>query len=204
MDILQQTLLGRPAWQRRSRSRLAVSMCIAAAFLVAVLLLQFSPPEKLSGSPINVHLLSDKAVAVETDVEPAQIDRPDAQRDAPESLPVEPISIEAGEVRQADSLLELVETTETPTTDWYAGVEKAAQETVAAANHVDSMHAGFEQKRRLAIINFPASKAPVKKPIWENVETDQMGRKILVSGDCHRVLEEWRATQFDFHRDFGQ
>ena len=31
-----------------------------------------------------------------------------------------------------------------------------------------------------------------------------MGRKILVSGDCHRVLEDWRVTYQDIQREFGQ
>jgi hypothetical protein len=66
------------------------------------------------------------------------------------------------------------------------------------------MHSVFDEQRRQAAINFPASQAPVKKPIWENVEIDQMGRKILVSGDCYRVLEDPRVTYYEIQRDFGQ
>lgn len=101
-------------------------------------------------------------------------------------------------------LADVLALAEPPVTDWYADAESAVQETVATANHVDSMHSAFDEKRRRAAINFPASRAPVKKPIWENVETDQIGRKILVSGNCYRVLEDPRATYYEIQRAFGQ
>lgn len=184
MHTLELTFSGRPEWQRQVRTRLAVSMCIALLLLAAVLLLlKFSPLPVSLDTKIEVQLLAD--------IEPPAVFEPIEPIDPGEFLvPVEPA--ENSEVAEAQ------------VTDWYAEMESAVEETIAAANHVDSMHAEFDEKRRQAAINFPASRAVVKKPIWENVETDQMGRTVLVSGDCYRVLEDWRVTQYDYHRDFGQ
>ena len=131
-----------------------------------------------------------------------------ADIEPPEAVPAEP-----EELLQPEAIVEPIEVVEpveqlapaaAHATDWYADADSAVQETVTTANHVDSMHSVFDEKRRQAAINFRASRAPVKKPIWENVETDQMGRKILVSGDCYRVLEDSRATYYEIHRQLGQ
>jgi hypothetical protein len=61
-----------------------------------------------------------------------------------------------------------------------------------------------DELRRQAAEKFRPSRAPVKKEIWENVEVDQLGRKILVSGDCHRVVDDPGATRQDAFREFHQ
>jgi hypothetical protein len=164
-------------------------MCIAVLLLAAVLLLvKLSPLPVLQETKIELRLLADIEPPEAAPAEPEELLQPEAI--------VEPIEVVAP--------VEQLASAEAQATDWYADADSAVQETVTTANHVDSMHAAFDEKRRLAAINFAPSRAPVKKPIWENVETDQMGRKILRSGDCYRVLEDWRVTQYDFHRDFGQ
>lgn len=39
-------------------------------------------------------------------------------------------------------------------------------------------------------------------PIWGNVEEDQMGRKILRSGDCYRVIEDNNPMRIDIFETF--
>ena len=39
-------------------------------------------------------------------------------------------------------------------------------------------------------------------PIWESVTTDQLGRKILRSGDCYRVLEDDNVMRLDIFETF--
>jgi hypothetical protein len=190
MLTLQQTFSDQPVWQQQVRKRLAVSMGIAVLLLAALLLLvKFSPLPALKNSMIEVRLVAEP--------EPEPI--------------VEPIEtlefIDPVELLVPAKLAQVVEPVgpvEPQATDWYAEAESAVEETVTAANNVDSMHPAFDEKRRLAAINFRPSQGPVKKPIWENVETDQMGRKVLVSGDCYRVLEDWRATYHEIHRQLGQ
>ena len=169
-------------------------MVIAVSLLAALLLLvKFSPLPVLKNSMIELRLLAELD-------EPQELVEPEAVVEPFEHLePVDPVEIAA-----PAEFAEVLEPLEPQITNWYAEVASAVQETVATAHHVDSMHPTFDRKRRQAAINFPASLALVKKPIWENVETDQMGRKILVSGDCYRVLEDWRATYHEIHLALGQ
>ncbi len=153
----------------------------------ALLLVRFSPLPRLQETSIEVQLLTD---VVE------QLPEPEPGAVVESTEPVD--------VVQAEKLPAVIEPAEPQRTDWYAITESAAQEAVTATNRVDSMHPAFAEKRRLAAINFPASQASVKKPIWENVVTDNIGRKILVSGDCYRVLEDPRATYYEIHRELGQ
>jgi hypothetical protein len=195
MHTWQQTFPDRPEWQQQVRKRLAVALGVAVLILAGLLLLvKFSPLPVSPLKKIELRLLADTEPPAVEPAEPQDPVEPDAI--------IEPIEVTVA--TELAKLSEVVEPSESQVTDWYAEVESAVQETVTTANHVASMHAVSDEKRRQAAINFPASQAPVKKPIWENVETDQMGRKILVSGDCYRVLEDWRVTYYDIQRDFGQ
>jgi hypothetical protein len=169
-------------------------MGIAVLLLAALLLLvKFSPLPVLQLKKIELRLLTDIEPPAVEPAEPEDLVEPEAIVE-----PVEPTEV------IAPAAAEVVEPAESQVTDWYADAESAVQETVTMANHVDSMHAAFDKKRRQAAINFRPSQAPVKKPIWENVETDNIGRKILVSGDCYRVLEDPRATYYEIQRQLGQ
>jgi hypothetical protein len=192
MHTLQQTVLDRPLWQQQVRKRLAVNMGIAVLLLAALLLLvKFSPLPELQLKKIELRLLADTEPAAAEPAEPEDLVEPEA-------------IVEAVEAIETSEPTEVIAPAEPQVTDWYSEVESAVQETVTTANHVDSMHAAFDEKRRQAAINFRPSQAVIKKPIWENVETDNIGRTILVSGDCYRVLEDWRVTYHEIQRDFGQ
>lgn len=170
-------------------------MGIALLLLAAVLLLvKFSPLPVLQTKKIELRLLADTEPPPAEPAEAEDLVEPEAIVN-----PVEPT-----EVIAPAELAEVVEPAESQVTDWYADAESAVQKTVTTANHIDSMHVAFDEKRRQAAINFRPSEAVIKKPIWENVETDNIGRKILVSGDCFRVLEDPRATYYEIQRQLGQ
>ncbi len=170
-------------------------MGVAVLLLAALLLLvKFSPLPVLQLKKIELRLLVDTEPPAAEPAVSEELAEPEAVVD-----PIEPV-----ELVEPAELAEVVEPAESQVTDWYADAESAVQEAVTTANHVDSMHAAFDEKRRQAAINFRPSEAPVKKPIWENVETDNIGRKILVSGDCYRVLEDPRATYYEIQRQLGQ
>ena len=169
-------------------------MLLAAILVAAVLLFfDFPQPETVNSQRISVELMQQ--------VEPEEI-LPEPVEPELLELPLEeivaiPDQNEAAEVQET-----LVE--EPQAIDWQAAKENAVRETVALMNQDNSMHPEHAEAKRLAGINFAPSRAPVKKPIWENVEIDQMGRKILRDGNCYRVLEDWRATYQDIQREFGQ
>ena len=167
-------------------------MTIALLLMAALLLLvRFSPLPQLQDVQIELRLLADVEPAATPVAEPEELPQP-----APVVEPTNPAT--------AEEFTAVAESTEPQLTDWYASVASAVQASVNAANHVESMHPALDAKRRYAAINFAASRAPVKKPIWENVETDQLGRKILVSGDCYRVIDDPSAINYDIQRNFTQ
>ena len=178
--------LNKPEWQQQSQPRLAKSMAFAALFIAALLVLI-----KLPGLPIFQRAVIELQLLVEEPVAPEEVAPPEELIPLVEVTPLEKSEAVAEILREAVQ----VEQSE---------VVAAVQATVSTANQVESMHPTHAENRRLAAFNFAPSEAPIKKPIWENVETDYIGRKVLVKGDCYRVLEDWRATYQDIQRDFGQ
>lgn len=95
--------------------------------------------------------------------------------------------------------------TETPRpTDWYAQIPAAAAAANDARPRDYFINPGFEEKRRRAAEQFAPSRAPVERPIWENVEKDTMGRTLLRSGNCVRVLDDPNVGNRDAFLVFGQ
>ena len=71
--------------------------------------------------------------------------------------------------------------------DWYAEIPEAVAATLDAVPKEYSVNPVFDEKRRRAAERYYPSRAPVTKPIWENVEKDTLGRTVLRSGDCFRA-----------------
>ena len=169
-------------------------MLLAAVLIGAALLLVKLPLDsEIGAEPIVVQLLADKPDAPEN--VPDDVAEPDPSDDAR----IEEIAVAETPLPTRES----VEAPRTPT-DWREAIKSATSETVTAMHNDESLHPGVAEAKRLAGINIAPSRAPVKKPIWENVETDQMGRTVLRNGDCYRVLDDWRATYQDIQRDLGQ
>ena len=80
-------------------------------------------------------------------------------------------------------------------------IPKAAADEM---NHAASVNPAMDEKRRRAAEQFYASLAPEKKEIWDNVETDQLGRKILWAGDCYRIIDDPNPATYDIWREFQQ
>jgi hypothetical protein len=83
-------------------------------------------------------------------------------------------------------------------------MDAVVADVVSGGQRVDSINPVFDAQRRHAAERFRPSRAPVEKPVWENVATDQLGRKILVSGDCHRVIDDPNVGSNEIFRTFGQ
>jgi len=88
--------------------------------------------------------------------------------------------------------------------DWYAALQSVAQNSDRFLPKNPSMSPRFDESRRKAAQQFAASMAPVDKPIWENVEMDQMGRKLLWHKGCYRVIEDNAVTRRWVHENFTQ
>lgn len=88
--------------------------------------------------------------------------------------------------------------------DWRAMIPNAAREALENAPPQYSLNPVFDEKRRHAAVQFAPSTATPATPIWENVEKDAMGRSVLWSGDCYRVIDDPNAGSREAFETFGQ
>ena len=98
----------------------------------------------------------------------------------------------------------VAEDVDDPWTDWQAIGEEVVKEIVESEAKTISVNPVFDEKRAVAAVKFRPSEAPEKKEIWDNVEKDYLGRTILVSGDCYRVIDDPSAVYRDIFENFTQ
>jgi hypothetical protein len=188
-DAPQATLTVSPRSQRRLNRALALSAGIVCLVIVLI-------PGSWRGSEPDQHYAFDLRV-----LQPVQ-EIPQVSEPKIEAEPVEPTEQtreQLAEERPAanDDIVAEEQHPEDPAApkpsphvDWYAALDRAAIESVEQAGKSPSMSPQFDELRLVARERYRKSEAPVKKPIWENVEKDQMGRTILRAGDCYRVLDD--------------
>ena len=88
--------------------------------------------------------------------------------------------------------------------EWYSMLEAVVDDVNAEVGEPPSMSPRLDELRRVAKIQFAPVVDSSPRPIWENVEKDQMGRTVLRAGDCYRVLDDWRVTNQWEQENFGQ
>ena len=183
----------KPDWSQRSGRRLAVSFLpatlIVAGALAVLRLPVVEQTQPLAELWVRI-LVNDVVEAVQAPLveEPApQLDEAVVPEPVAPPLPAEPLT---GEAREP--------------TDWYLQIPEAAKAANDARPRVYSVNPGFDEKRRKAAEQFRPSQAPVQRPIWENVERDTLGRTILVSGDCYRVIDDPNVGSREAFLTFGQ
>jgi len=180
----------RPTWQRGARPRLGASVLIATILVAAIILgIEF---------PVNPDTLDEIEVFI---VSPQQ---PEPEPPVTEDLtPLEEVVVEQVE-RPAQLVGPEPEPVEQASRDWYAQMDDVVDSVASEQQKTYALNPVQAELRRNAAEQFRPSRAPVEKKIWENVATDQLGRKILVSGDCHRVVDDPSGVRnYDF-RTFYQ
>jgi len=179
-----------PDWSRQPGRRLALNFLPSTLIVVAALTVLRLPvaEQSLPLTELVVRILVSEA---------EEIMPPPA-----EELPVDPTPVVQG-VDAVHAEEPVFEDTR-PATDWYALIPEAARAAVAEQPREYSINPGMDEKRRQAATQFAPSRAPVKRPIWENVEKDTMGRTLLRSGDCYRVLDDPNVGNRDAFETFGQ
>ena len=176
-----------PVWSQRPGRRLAYFLLPASIIVVAALSV-FRLPVIEEQQPLTELLVRILASQPEKPAEPTIVEeRPVVTDTMPAPTP--------------DAAAEPAETGST--TDWYA-LLPAAAEAAAEPEPTYSANPAWEQKRRQAAEQFRPSRAPVAKPIWENVEKDNLGRTLLVSGNCYMVIDDPNVGSRDAFLTFGQ
>ncbi len=180
-----------PAWSREPGRRLALNL-LPATLIVAAVLMSVRLPEADYSAVVTelvVRILSDEK---KKEPEPPPPETLPEERPPPPPLDrASPVpQAPAGEVRKP--------------IDWYAQMSEAARAVTATPPREYSVNPGFEERRRAAAEQFAPSRAPVERPIWENVEKDTLGRTLLRSGDCYRVIDDPNVGSRDAFLTFGQ
>ena len=185
-----------PDWRGDPRQRLRMSVALAAV-VVALLLSFFKMPDMPAIAPISellVNIVRDEPKE-EPIVEPV-LD-PVVEPAPPISEPAAPSSSSAASTQATEDQNEW--------TDW----DQVVRDTVAEMAEQPpeptySINPRFERLREEARVKFRPSEAPVERPIWENVETDMLGRKILRHGDCYKVIDDPNVGSREAFETFGQ
>lgn len=192
MDAAAFVELDRPRWQTVSRQRFLVGVLLATAMLASLVLIRFSPslavPDRL-----DVRLVP----ATETPSPPVE---------AVAIVPIIPVAGPANLLLPEAAPDSAPAPAETPSAgrDWQQQIVRAAAATPDFAAGAPSVNPGFDTRRRAARQQFRGTRATPPRPIWENVERDQLGRTILVSGDCWRVVDDPSAVNAEVFREFQQ
>lgn len=190
-----QTPAGTPDWNDGRDQRLVISM-LCATGIVAALLSVVRMPMAPDLAPITELLVNLIKVAPQPRIE----ERP---RDmAPPDIPAEEHSVEPASeaaparARDTESLLarDWDTVTDVAISDYLDGLEAPASPNPV----LDAQRRAFGDRYQPPTIEQP-------KPIWENAEPDQLGRTVLRSGDCYRVIadpnvgSQYQFETFDQH-----
>ncbi len=184
---------GTPDWSGQAQRRLLVS-CAMSAFCIVTVLLVLRFPVAERSQPLSELLVRILVEEV----------RPDLADAAEERLTEERVPEQR--VQPDGATDEHQEPVKSPTRsrDWYAQIPEAVSSALDDLPRQYSVNPVFDEKRRRAAEKFPPGKAPREVPIWENVEKDTLGRTVLWSGDCYRVLDDPNVGSREAFETFGQ
>lgn len=204
-----QTPLGPPRWTDGRARRLLLSFALAAVLVTAVL------------SVLRMPAIPDISPLVELVVRIVRPDPPQEAQDEEVEPPADPLEQERVPEESPEALTEPVdaavddeeppaETVEDPTdaaavpNDWDAVSDDTIEAYLDAAERPPSMTPLQDEMRRQFRGRYQPPTHPGPKPIWENAEIDQLGRTVLRSGDCYKVLSDPNVGSQAQHEVFGQ
>lgn len=191
---------GSPQWADGGEQRLLISMLFATLTVGALLALARIPPIPAFAPLIELIVRvvrqdpDDAQLAVGPESLPDEMQRED-DRDL-ESIPDRRGDKSTVEPLAGDSMKPLV--------DIAAARDAAIEAYLDRLENPPSVNPVMAAKRRDLAGRYQPPSHPGRRPIWENVEKDQLGRTVLRSGDCYKVIEDPNVgSQYAF-RTFGQ
>ena len=195
-----QVSAGSPQWNDGGEQRLLISMLVATLLVAALLSVARLPviPEYAPLVEFIVRIVREPADDVRI---PAQAEPVLEEHLSVEDTPGEPSPVVGDETTS---------TAEVASRDTVWSVDIAATSEAAIDAHLDRLESPYSvnplvaAKRRAFEGSYQPRTRARPRPIWENVEEDQLGRKVLRSGNCYRVIDDPNVgSQYAF-REFGQ
>lgn len=187
-----------------SHKRLALSLALSAALLLAGLShIEFSLDlQRRAPHTLNVALERTAPRPVKKTVElPAPSERA-VEESVQEDAAARESAAKRLERQEQDDLADDLTRTE-PVVDWHAELRSAAAHAALEAKPKRYM-GEWDEKIAAASNIYYASPDSGPKPIWENVEKDQLGRALLWHGDCYRVLSDPNVMNLYVFETFTQ
>ncbi len=189
-----QTPQATPSWNEGAEHRLFASMLLATLFVAGALsLIRF--PDVPTWSPVVdllVRIVQESPAAADAEAEPEPLPAPRSEARA--GTAVQPPTTLGGDALQ-----------ETRTTDWDALHERVVQEYLD--REVESygyFNPDLAEKRSRLAERYQPGTHEKRKPIWENVELDALGRTVLRNGNCTKVLDDPNVGSRETFEQFGQ
>lgn len=183
-----QTPAGTADWNGGRDQRLMISMLFATGIVAALLSVVRMPvaPDLAPITELLVKLIRETPQAIPEE-RPRELPPPDVPAD---ERSIEPAS-DAAAARDSEPV---------PTNDWDAVSEAAISDYVDGLEAPPSPNPVLDAKRRAFGDRYQPPTREAPRPIWENAEPDQLGRTVLRSGDCYRVIADPNVgSQDKFH-----
>ncbi|MBT8444944.1 MAG: hypothetical protein KJO13_09355 [Gammaproteobacteria bacterium] len=187
-----QTPAGTPDWNDGRDQRLMISMLFATGIVAALLSVVRMPvaPDLAPITELLVNLIRET---------------PQTQADErPHEVPPPDISAEEHSIEPASDAAPPRGIAPAPANDWDVVSEAAISDYLDGLEAPPSPNPVLDAKRRAFGDRYqpPTHEAP--RPIWENAEPDQLGRTVLRSGDCYRVIADPNVGSQDKFHTFDQ
>ena len=204
MHYFSDNVDGLPAWSAGTEQRLLLAMLPGTiVVLLVMMVLRFPPiPDWKPVSAFILEVILEDPSKHEDDPQAA----PESTAPVPEvtDRPVEVLAPADRDPVERPGIVPETVPQGAPATDWNALAAAAVRSFVDAGELPNSINPPQDEKRRAAASRYRPSRAPEKKPIWENVEVDALGRKLLRSGNCYRVLDNPTVTNRWYVENFEQ
>ncbi len=180
-----------PRWPQQAGRRLRISLLLSTICVTTVVMVLRFPVVEQTGpvAEMLVRILLEEAAPA---VAPTVTEH------------VEEAVADESTVSPALATGNLTSGEATETRDWHAMIPDAAQAALDNAPRAYEVNPVFAEQRRHAAVQFRPGKAPRRTPVWENVEKDAMGRSVLWSGDCYRVIDDPNVGSREAFETFGQ
>ena len=187
---------------RATNRRLSICLLLSAVVVFVALLpfnIQFTPQGETPQTPL-LELRFKNPPAEEIPVQKAanaevDSDVPEHEQQA-DNAPADAPAIEEQNHGEADLGAERE-------VDWYAELRNAATDPSNFGEEKKYM-GDFGKRLQAAAQRYYPSPETGQRPIWENIEKDQLGRSILWHGDCYRVLSDPNVMNLYVFETFTQ
>ncbi|MDX1515298.1 MAG: hypothetical protein R3288_00585 [Woeseiaceae bacterium] len=187
---------GTPAWTDGREQRLALSMLLATLVVTTLLVLLRMPvlPDLMPLTEVFVRLVREEPRDAPRS-EPRDDPRaePEPQREAVDTPAADGRAAEHQPAADAPAAI-----------DWTTASQAAIERYLDALDNPPSVNPVLDAKRRAFEGRYQPPGADRNRPIWENAETDQLGRTVLRSGNCWKVIADPNVTRQYQFREFDQ